>query len=276
MIVFMNEYYTKPTSISGVPYYMMEMMQFLKDKHNIHNIKELVNPLTETNRNIVHSRYTYTFDTITSIDAHVDKLFVSMNSLLYLLQSKLYDSVLHNVDKIYLLNANGILELLKNTIVSSNTPVLSRYKHITKKMYLLHEPGFENDFYIQSNLKTIPIIRGLYFNNFKEYDIHTDMYFMFIVNHITTISHTEEDMQKAQTYCIENNITYTTAHTINPAQEYKGLIYFRYHDYMPRLPYEFWYYNKDVKLLKVSDGLQKRMDKYNTYTFDWNLDGVFE
>ena len=276
MIVFMNEYYTKPTSISGVPYYMMEMMQFLKDKHNIHNIKELVNPLTETNRNIVHSRYTYTFDTITSIDIHIDKLFVSMNSLVYLLQSKLYDSILHNVDKIYLLNADGILELLKNTIVSSNVPVLSRYKHIAKKMYLLHEPGFENDFYVRANLKTIPIIRGLYFNNFKEYNIHTDMHFMFTVQHNTIYTHTEEDIQKAQTYCIENNITYTTAHTINPAQEYKGLIYFRYHDYMPRLPYEFWYYNKDVKLLKVSDGLQKRMDKYNTYTFDWNLDGVFE
>jgi hypothetical protein len=155
---------------------------------------------------------------------HIDKLFVSMNSLLYLLQSKLYDSVLHNVDKIYLLNADGILELLKNTIVSSNTPVLSRYKHIIKKMYLLHEPGFENDFYIQSNLKTIPIIRGLYFNNFKEYDIYIDMHFMFTVQHNTIYTHTKEDIQKAQAYCIENNITYTTVHAINPAQEYKGLL----------------------------------------------------
>lgn len=275
MIVFMNEYYTKVTSISGVPYYMIEMMQFLKDKHNIQDIKELVNPLTDTNRKIVHDRYTYTFDTITSLDGiYVDKLFVSMNSLLYLLQSNMYDSILHNVDKIYLLNADGILELLKNTIFS-NMLLLYKYKCIAKKLYLLHEYGFENDFYNQSNLKVIPIIRGLYFNNFKSYDIDTNAYFMFTVQHNTIYTHTEEDTKQAQVYCVENNISYTTTHSINPALEYTGLIYFRYHDYMPRLPYEFWYYNKDVRLVKVSDGLQKRLDKYGKRIFDWDLTEVF-
>ena len=45
---------------------------------------------------------------------------------------------------------------------------------------------------------------------------------------------------------------------------------------MPRLPYEFWYYNKDVRLVQISDGLQKRMKQYGQNIFDWNLDEVMK
>jgi len=275
MYVFMNEYYKHKTSISGVQYYMIEMMQFLKDKYNIQNIKELINPLTETNRNIVHSRYTYNFDTILELNVKVDKLFVSMNSLLYLLQSNMYQYILDNVKQIYLLNADGILELFKHNIKQDNT-LMKKYKKISKKMCLLHEPGFENDFYKKCNLKVIPIVRGLYFKYFKKFINVSDKYFMFTVLHKTIYTHTKEDLQKAQKYCLEQNIEYTTEHCINPASQYKGLIYFRYHDYMPRLPYEFWYYNKDVRLVQISDGLQKRMKQYGQNIFDWNLDEVMK
>ena len=97
---------------------------------------------------------------------------------------------------------------------------------------------------------------------------------MHITEYITVQVHTQEDIYKAQLFCHEHNIVYTSKYSTNPAQKYKGLIYFRYHDYMPRLPYEFWYYNKDVKLLKISDGLQKRMDQYGKNTFDWDLSNV--
>ena len=270
----MNEYYTDITSISGVQYYMIEMMQFLKDKYNIQNIKELVNPLTETNRNIVHSRYTYTFDMIETLDTHVDKLFVSMNSLLYLLQSSLYQ-LLYNVDKIYLLNANSILELFK-ICIQHDKILIRNYKQISKKIFLLHEYGFENDFYQKCNLKIIPIVRGLYFKYFKNIDYNSyDKYFMFTTEHNTVQSYTKENLEKAQDYCLEQNIEYSTDYCINPASTYKGLIYFRYHDYMPSLPYEFWYYNKDVRLIQVSDGLQKRLAKYGERIFNWDLLEVF-
>lgn len=273
MFVFMNEYYTKLTSISGVQYYMIEMLQFLKDKYHIQNIKELVNSLTETNRNIVRSRYTHTFDMIETLDMKVEKLFVSMNSLLYLLQSDLYQCVLNNVKQIYLLNADGILELFQLYIKQDNT-LMKKYKKISKKIFLLHEIGFENDFSKKCHLHIIPIIRGLYFKYFKNSCNIFDKYFMFDVLHKTIYTHTEKDLQKAHQYCLEQNIEYTTEHCINPASQYKGLIYFRYHDYMPRLPYEFWYYNKDVRLVQISDGLQKRMKQYGQNIFDWNLDEV--
>ncbi len=278
MYVFMNEYYNDNVGlngISGVQYYMIEMMQFLKDKYNIQNIKELVNPLTETNRNIVHSRYTHTFDMIETLDMEVEKLFVSMNSLLYLLQSNMYQYILNNVKQIYLLNANGILELFRLYIKQDRT-LMTRYKQISKKIFLLHEIGFENDFIQKGNLKIVPIIRGLYFKYFKYSYNMCDNYFMFITEHSTVQSYTEKDLQKAHQYSLEQNIEYTTEHCINPASQYKGLIYFRYHDYMPRLPYEFWYYNKDVRLVQISDGLQKRMKQYGQNIFDWNLDEVMK
>ena len=280
MYVFMNEYYSKEydiIAISGVYYYMIEMMQFLKDKYNIQNIKEFIDPQTETNRNIVHSRYTYSFDTINTLNlSNIDILFLSMNSLLTILSKDvLYYNVLYNIPKICLLNADGILELLYNECKKS-LKIYSRYNKIKTKIYLLHEYGFENDFYQKCGLKIISIVRGLYFKYFKKMDIKYIKYFMFTRLHDTIYTHTEKDLQKAHQYCLEQNIEYTTEHCINPASQYKGLIYFRYHDYMPRLPYEFWYYNKDVRLVQISDGLQKRMKQYGQNIFDWNLDEVMK
>lgn len=274
MIIFMNEYYDRPYKISGVPYYIIELMQFLKDEYNISNIYELINVETKCNKEIVHSRYAYNFPEIIYADLFeqdIEALFVSMNSLIYFLSID-HNNLINRIPKIYLLNADGIFTLFKNYIMM-DWKLCLKYKRIVNKIYLLHELGFENDFYFKSGLKIAPIVRGLYFNNFKITNIISEnKYFMFTVKHSTITTHSDDDVLYAKKYCISNSLQYDEFYVNNPAEIYKGLIYFRFHDYMPRLPYEFWYYNKEVKILKLSDGLEKRLGRYGKSIYPWKLD----
>ena len=139
-------------------------------------------------------------------------------------------------------------------------------------MKLLSEQGFETPFIEISKLPIIPIIRGLYFDNFKTLPSNNNVYFFHDIKHPSINVYDKYSYDRAIQYLDDLQLEYKcSGESINPSAEYEGLIYFRFHDYMPRLPYEFWYYNKEVILLEISDGLKKRMVVHGKKPFDWDL-----
>lgn len=271
-ILFLNYYPNNATEVNGVIFYMIEMMQYIRDTYNIDIVELLDINMEEATRFSVYSRYDKTgrFITTDKITEPVQHMFMSFNSLEYLLKNVwLFHDVVKHVKKIYLLNADGTHRIWQRCIKSN----VFGLKKLHGKISLLTENGFENEFLeSNANLSVIPIVRGLHFDHFEpKKQSQNNAYFLHTIQHGNIVTHTQQDLDLAYRYCKENDIEYSEEYVPNPANTYKGLIYFRPHDYMPRLPYEFWYYNKPVILLKTSDGLQKRIAQYGTNTYNWDL-----
>lgn len=273
--LLMNLYPDDFKHINGVLFYMLEMCQFLKDKHNIKNIYELFLG-SENTRNMVNSRYKYTFPSISLAEAKKDEciIFISANALFGSLTKNEFAEFYKNknVKFIYILNADGVDVLFKRAIMKCPM-ILVHYNELKSKLFLLSEIGFENPFNKMSKLPIISIIRGVYFDNFKTISSNNNVFFFHDIKHPSINVYDQNTYDRAIRYINDHGLNFErSGSSLNPSSEYKGLIYFRFHDYMPRLPYEFWYYDKEVVLIEVSDGLKKRMDIYGKKTFEWNLD----
>lgn len=254
-------------NINGVIFYMIEMGMCLKKEYGV-DIFEYVLPEQQITYDLIMKRYTYKLNNIKQIITNKYNLFVSIETIAYLLHSK-QQNILLKAKKIFLLNANAIDKVMFQDKTKKIINFIIQHRH---NIFLLTENGFENNMNKAKLLKNIYIIRGLYFKYFQNNNIkNNNKYFMHTCFRNTLNSHDVNDIEMAKQYSIKNNLQICEDYLINPAYACEGLLYFRYHDYMPRLPYEFWYYNKDVKLLKISDGLQKRIDKYGYDLFDWDL-----
>lgn len=243
-------YHPYNSKLCGNVFYLEEIAQYLQTKFdNVYVINSSI-----IDRNCLLSRYTkltpevYSFekdDCVICSYYAIDELIKYINNL-----TKIF--VICSADTHLMLKSRYMLKLLFNN----------------KKFYLCYQPGFETEALNLNTFKNriLSIVRGFYFENYvskhSKY-INNEKYLIYSnkLNNINKYKYyTKDTYKKCIEYCIGNNIKYDEIDdkfiSYNPAAEYMGLLYIRFKDYMPRLPYEFWYYNKPVIFLDISDGLK--------------------
>ena len=243
--------------INGNMFYLEELAQCLEQQYKctvyVYNISKM-------DRTNLYERYTYITQETLTIDNNVVLLadFLGLDSLL-----TTDPTVLDRISYCLIMNSatthikiKHILGNHLNTIYNNRT-----------KFYLLVEKGYETDietFCLFRN-RILYYTRGFYFNNYIQPDITNTIWYL----HNVINGGVKQDVSTShiQQICKQYNIAYVeNAQSYNPAKHYAGLLYMRKKDYMPRLPYEFWYYGKPVMFFDISDGLLKRIDTLSLHT----------
>ena len=243
--------------INGNMFYLEELAQCLEQQYKctvyVYNISKM-------DRTNLYERYTYITQETLTIDNN-DVLLADFLGLDSLLTTD--PTVLDRVSYCLIMNSatthikiKQILGNHLNTIYDNRT-----------KFYLLVEKGYETDiemFCLFRN-RTLYYTRGFYFNNYIQPDITNTVWYL----HNVINGGVKQDVSTShiQQICKQYNIAYVeNAQSYNPAKYYAGLLYMRKKDYMPRLPYEFWYYDKPVMFFDLSDGLLRKTNTLVLHT----------
>ena len=240
-------YHPYNSKLCGNIFYLEEIAQYLQTKFD--NVYVINNSIID--RSCLVSRYTkltpetYSFEK----DDYVICSYYAIDDLIKYIDNLAKIFIICSADTHLMLKSRYILKLLANN----------------KKIYLCYQHGFETEALNLSIFKnrTLSIVRGFYFENYVNKCINNEKYLIYSnkLNNINKYKYyTKDNYKKCIDYCMSNNIEYNEVDnnfiSYNPASEYVGLLYIRFKDYMPRLPYEFWYYNKPVIFLDISDGLK--------------------
>lgn len=240
-------YHPYNSKLCGNIFYLEEIAQYLQTKFD--NVYVINNSIID--RSCLLSRYTKLTPEVYSFekDDYVICSYYAIDDLIKYVDNLAKIFVICSADTHLILKSRYVLKLLANN----------------KKIYLCYQHGFETEALklgIFKN-KTLTIVRGFYFENYVNECINNEKYLIYS-NKLDNINkykyYTKDAYKKCIDYCINNNIKHDEIDnnfiSYNPASEYVGLLYIRFKDYMPRLPYEFWYYNKPVVFLDISDGLK--------------------
>lgn len=239
--------------ITGNFFYLEEIAQYVMDI----GLSVVVLNHSGVNRNNLLDRYARNALEMCCFEKD-DVVITSHQGIAFLLKN------IDKIDKIFIINsANTHLLYTNNTLNSKHVSKLLQNKN---KFYLCYQSNFETES-INFELfrdRTIKIKRGFYFNNYITRQPNTNnsaylLYSNYPGNAIDIYSDTMA-ITAAKDYCCHSNIEYDVIDgnfsNYNPAATYSGLLYVRKKDYMPRLPYEFWHYNKPVIFFDVSDGIR--------------------
>lgn len=237
-------------NIDGNFFYLEEIAQYIFDTIN-KNIFILNN--SSINRKDLYERYNFIINETKEIN-NKDIIICSMHSIPFVLEN------INKIDKIFIVESANTVNI--NTYFKQSI-LFNMFKY-RNKFYLLSQKEFSK---INTSLffenRIINIIRGFYFKYYKISNKQSNEWLLY--NNIT-----DTDIQDNSTinitkeYCVKNNITYINSSDIvnlNPANYYYGLLYVRKKDFMPRIPYEFWFYNKPVIFFDISSGLLIKYDK---------------
>lgn len=249
--IVLIQYWNK--CITGNVFYIEELAQYLEQIYNldvyVYNVSKLYD------RNLLLERYKYIVKETYHIQDN-DIIYSTMSAFCELI--KLQPININKLNKIYIINNLNIL----NTIRMN----LKYFLSMTDKFYLMVDPLYYNGSEKFSLFKDriIHYQRGIYFKNYIERKQITNTYIVYY-----SYAHQFEYdlnlyLNKIDTYCQINNIEYmigqdTDFQSYNIANIYGGLLYCRKKDYMPRIPYEFWYYNKPVVFFEHSEGIETRL-----------------
>jgi hypothetical protein len=243
--------------INGNMFYLEELAQCLQQQYKctvyVYNISKI-------DRTNLYERYTYITQETLTIDNN-DVLLADFSGLDSLLTTD--PTVLDRVSYCLIMNSatthikiKHILGNHLNTIYNNRT-----------KFYLLVEKGYETttETFCLFRNKILYYTRGFYFNNYVPFNNINTIWYLH--NDLTTGAIHNVSIQYIQQICEQQGITYVEkAQSYNPAKEYAGLLYMRKKDYMPRLPYEFWYYDKPVMFFDLSDGLLRKTNTLVLHT----------
>lgn len=237
--------------ITGNFFYLEEIAQYIMD------IGFSVTVLNHSNvdRNDLSNRYSRNVPGACCFEKG-DVVITSHQGIAFLLKN------IDKIDRIFIINsANTHLLYANNTLNSKHVSKLLRNKN---KFYLCYQSNFETEsinFELFRN-RLVNIKRGFYFNNYICQSSNNNRYLLYS-NHpgsVIDIYSDSEAITEAKDYCYRNDMCYdiidSKFSSYNPAAIYSGLLYVRKKDYMPRLPYEFWHYNKPVIFFNISDGIR--------------------
>jgi len=271
--------------VSGMCFYPLEMMQALYDTLHIPT-EEYIIPQEKNIRQLYfNNKYTFLFPEMTSIEKN-DIFFTTVNLFTYLLENN--PSVLINAKVIYIINAFKTFEVLKKWF-KKNQHALLLLSKLFSKIFLLSEEGFENSLLNVRwfHNEVINIKRGIYTNYWKQHaNTRVDSYYVYRRYDIGEMEHSET-WPKAKQWLVDNHKRYLTGRFSTPEHVCSGFVYLRYVDYMPRLPFEFWFYDKPVILFDISDGLKKKVTTQDlplrqpfvlnkSHFPKWNLDALIK
>lgn len=240
--------------LSGNVFYLEELAQYLEQEKNLDVY--VYNICQTQNRNKLLERYSY----ITKETNHIQKndiIYTTFNGMIEIFRKQ--PNIIELASKIVIISNASIMEKIKDNIKEF---VLHCMEH-SHKFYLLIDPLYYNG---SERLKIfqnriIHYQRGFYFKNYVETKQSNSKYLLYYTK--VDIYDIQPYMDKIEQYCQKNNIEYLFGdddifQSYHVANIYAGLFYTRKKDYTPRLPYEFWYYNKPVVFFDRSDGLLKR------------------
>lgn len=244
--------YQPNCQITGNFFYLEEIAQYIMDI----GLNVAVLNHSSIDRNNLSVRYTRNAPGTCCFEKG-DVVITSHQGIAFLLKN------VDKIDRIFIINsANTHLLYINNTLNSKYVSKLLRNKN---KFYLCYQSDFETDsinFELFRN-RTVKIKRGFYFNNYVcQPSIDNSKYLIYhnYPGNAIDIYSDNEVADEAKNYCQHNGIEYDIIESMfssyNPAAIYRGLLYVRKKDYMPRLPYEFWYYNKPVIFFDISDGIK--------------------
>lgn len=252
-IIVGTQYPDKAIPLRGTYFYAEELAQYWYDQ-----IDEKVEVCLTRSGISIDERYNWVAPRYNPNEPECDVLIVNWVHYIEEIDHRLFESA-HYV--LFVNSAN-----LDSFITKCYTSSLELMDSIRKKSYLLLEPGFETrtiNFSIFKD-RVIPIHRGFYFKHYSSHqDPQTPNWYLYSNDYITQEKETHVSNRKviiAKNYCKQHSIPYVhdQYESSNPGNYYSGMLYTRFMDYMPRLPYEFWYYKKPVVLCDISDGLYRR------------------
>lgn len=251
-VVVATQYPKRKIPLRGTYFYGEELAQYWYD-----NVSTDVSVFLAQDGIDVSERYTWLAPRTTDLECDL-LLFNWVANL-----AEVPQSLLFSAKKICFLNSANLDAFFEKALVDH----LDTLASIRSKSYLLMEPGFETkttDLPFFETNKVIPIHRGFYFNYYSPLgENKTTNWYLYSNDYVTQFRELHVNNRSiiaAKNFAKTHNYLYThdTYDSANPGNFYPGMFYTRYMDYMPRLPYEFWFYKKPVVLLDVSDGLIKR------------------
>ena len=236
--------------INGNFFYNEEISQYFSDN----GYTCLILNHSGIDRNSLKERYLFFNDECSELTAN-DCLVIPYYGVRFALQ---------NVDllsKILVISSSNISQIFD---VLSNSERIEFLRN-KKKFALLYQKNFEPDKNIIDKFGAcIDIQRGFYFKHYVAKDKFASNKYLLYTSNCNQMNryfyHHREVEKICREYCNDNKIKYdiidSKFNTMNPANFYDGLLYVRYKDYMPRLPYEFWFYDKPVIFFDISDGIK--------------------
>lgn len=234
--------------INGNTFYLEEFAQYIFDKF-ADNV--FVYNLSALDREKLYDRYDFIVKSTNTINTG-DIIISSFHIL-----NNLDNEMINKVDKIFIMESANTFDMV-NCI--KHAKIFNAIKN-RKKFYLLTQPEFTK--VINSAIfedRIININRGFYFNHYihSNNNDNVDNWLLY-TNDTANYIYKKDIICDTIKYCNANKLKYIDSKKIvnnyNPANTYKGLLYLRQKDFMPRLPYEFWFYNKPVIFFDISDGL---------------------
>lgn len=239
------------------------MLKRYKKTNNIIKVDEMINIINESNDDYC----------VIINNGVLSKLFTRLNDNSRKMLKVFRDNY-KRLKGIYLVNS-------RNTYEAVNASKKDMFKNadnyrIYKKMYVLCTPGYECKIRDENVFRNryIDIIRGFYFNHYLDgiesndtwlihnsYDDNTEN--RYDTQLVSNAEKLLESLGEKYIHITDTEVDYSVYNDVNsaidwnPANTYKGTVYIRHNDYMPRLPYEFWHYNKPVIFLAISDGIEK-------------------
>jgi len=245
-------------SVNGNIYYLEELAQYLELEEHMDTVY-VYNISDNFNRKKYYSdRYTFINKEIRKLKSN-DVLITDTNALEKLFIKE--PTFINDIKYCFIMNDSKThLEIIN--IYTDNFSIINNN---IEKFYLLVERKFETDSlqHLLFKNRIIYFTRGFYFNQYVSKTNHyDDNWFVYdILNGTAYINDTT--YKEIAKFCRINHYATVIKRSkfYHIANSHMGLFYIKHKDYMPRLPYEFWYYKKPVVFFDRSDGLLKRFRK---------------
>lgn len=247
MITLISNHYDLQ-KLSGVQFHLQELGLFLLENYEL-DVKEYILHKCIINRFSVTAPKYKTMLPITSIPSNT--ILTEMNAIYAMIRDHEQHTLLV-AKKIFLLASDSMDKMCE---MISAMPDGSHILHqILDKSTIITDRNVPHT--LQSySLPEVLVDRGIYASSWKkkEGEENTSRLWFY---------YKRPDMLgglERSEFLVPEDMKYTSKRIACPEFIYKGLIYNRYHDYIPRLPFEFWNNNKPVYFTDISDGLYRML-----------------
>lgn len=236
--------------LSGVQFHMMDLALLLQEEYGV-DVCEVGIPRDVVERfKTTGSRYK---KMISLVNKGSSTLVTEMNAVRWMFstnQPEFFD----DYQNILVLASNN-MEHNKELCYAANPKYA---EHLFK--YLIVIEDYDTPHTLQSPLPTIKVDRGVYYKQWKEKAEVSNSLKRFWFHYTRPDNYGGREQEHILDR-VPENIPYKSTRIYNPEHAYKGLLYTRYYDYMPRLPFEFWHAGKPVYFADVSSGMMRLLNR---------------
>jgi len=246
LMITLISYHYDLQKLSGVQFHIQELGLYLREEYHI-DVKEFVLPSCITNRfSVTAPKYR----SILPITTNVSKVILTeMNALYAMIRHQSYKPLI-DTKKVFLLASDSMNRIYDMIVATSNNARI--LYEILSKTTVITDRQVSHTLQML-DLPQVLVDRGIYYASWKKSNnCLSNLWFYY--KRADRLGGLEKSELVVPEY-----IKFTTERRARPEFVYAGLVYNRYHDYMPRLPFEFWYNGKSVYLADISDGLQRML-----------------